>query len=455
MILLDGFEYSTDALAKAAWVSLEYYNISLLHFEGADASTTFTDETGKTWTRAGDAQIDTAQKKFGSASGLFDGTGDYITTPAHADFDIGESGESFTIDFWAYLNEAMGANYRGPVGYGGGTGAWNSSNGHRYLIMINNLNQKINFQYYIGGTSRELVESTNTIDVDGGFHHFAFVNNSSGNTFTIYIDGTSVIQTTKITISHTSAASEMVVGNQSGYAYPFIGWIDEFEILKGVARWTGNFTSPANPYPLLGIAKESTIIKNGTYSMKVSATATDSLNKTAVKTFSPVFNLSGQNTIYFWAYASRTGSNFKLGFHDSGGTTTEVTPNIASANTWQLCSCDISAVTSANKDAIDTVTLTITNADSANTIYLDYLLADNVTWPDKKYVYYGIGLGDPDGTTGTLHASTLHSNTGIAGSDLSAGILKDDEVVDDVTGTYTGTGTGGGGNLVGASALVS
>ena len=46
----------------------------LLHCNGTDGSTTFTDEIGKTVTANGNAQIDTAQSKFGGASGLFDGT---------------------------------------------------------------------------------------------------------------------------------------------------------------------------------------------------------------------------------------------------------------------------------------------------------------------------------------------------------------------------------------------
>ena len=61
----------------------------LLHFDGTDASTTFTDENGRTWAAHGNAQIDTAQKVFGTASGLFDGTGDYIDTPDSADFTVG------------------------------------------------------------------------------------------------------------------------------------------------------------------------------------------------------------------------------------------------------------------------------------------------------------------------------------------------------------------------------
>jgi Bacterial regulatory proteins, tetR family len=53
----------------------------LLHFDGADGSTTITDNNSggaaHAWTANGNAQIDTAQSKLGGASCLFDGTGDY------------------------------------------------------------------------------------------------------------------------------------------------------------------------------------------------------------------------------------------------------------------------------------------------------------------------------------------------------------------------------------------
>jgi hypothetical protein len=124
------------------------------------------------------------------------------------------------------------------------------------------------------------------------------------------------------------------------------------------------------------ISSESTIKKEGTYSLKIIAPIM-SLSKTLTKIFSPTWNLSGQTLIKFWVRASRIGSNFKLGFHDSGGTTTEVTPNITTANTWQLVTLDISAVADTDKDAIDSIILTILNADAENTIYLDNLYADD------------------------------------------------------------------------------
>ena len=52
--------------------------------------------TGHTVTASGNAQIDTAQFKFGASSGLFDGNGDFLTTPDHADWVLGDL--PFTIE---------------------------------------------------------------------------------------------------------------------------------------------------------------------------------------------------------------------------------------------------------------------------------------------------------------------------------------------------------------------
>jgi hypothetical protein len=102
------------------------------------------------------------------------------------------------------------------------------------------------------------------------------------------------------------------------------------------------------------------------------AAATDSLNKTLTKTFAVNSNLTGVSTLRIDNYALRTGQNYKIGLHDSGGTTTEYTPNIVTSNTWQTDYIDLSAVSDANKDNIDSVIVTMTNTDSTNTMYLDY-----------------------------------------------------------------------------------
>ena len=124
------------------------------------------------------------------------------------------------------------------------------------------------------------------------------------------------------------------------------------------------------PTDNFSVTSEGTIKTQGSYSLK--GVADDAaINQYATKTVTPTLNLSDQKMLKFDIRSSRTGSNIKIGIHDSGGTTTETTPNVASANTWQTVVWDISAVSNANKDAIDKIVITIVNDDSANTFYLD------------------------------------------------------------------------------------
>ena len=127
---------------------------------------------------------------------------------------------------------------------------------------------------------------------------------------------------------------------------------------------------------LVSYPNETNPIKTqGTYSLKGIAQQTTSLNKTLTKTIGSPINLSGYTAVSFDIRASRTGSNIKVGFRDSGGTTTEITPNITQADTFQTVNLDISGVTNANKDAIDQIIVTIVNADAVNTFYIDNLTA--------------------------------------------------------------------------------
>ncbi len=62
-------------------VGEDFSLVSLLaNFDGTDGATSSVDESENTHVLifSGDAQLDTAQKKFGTASLLLDGTGDYV-----------------------------------------------------------------------------------------------------------------------------------------------------------------------------------------------------------------------------------------------------------------------------------------------------------------------------------------------------------------------------------------
>lgn len=197
---------------------------SLLHFNGTDGSTTFTDASGKSWTPNGNAQIDTDQSKFGGASGLFDGVGDYITTPDHSDFSI--LGD-FTVEAWIR---------RTSIGRDAIVDKYNTASAGFLFDVGPSDDLRL-----ILGTGSFIVCSSGatTVPTGGAFVHVAGV--KDGSTLRVFIGGN---QAGTLAVTGT-------VANYSGLLHiardpldtsrDFGGHIDEFRF-SNVARYTGNFT---------------------------------------------------------------------------------------------------------------------------------------------------------------------------------------------------------------------
>ena len=100
------------------------------------------------------------------------------------------------------------------------------------------------------------------------------------------------------------------------------------------------------------------------------------MNKTLTRTIGSPIDLTGKTQIKFDIRSNRTGGNVKIGIHDSGGTTTEKTHTISSADTYETDTWDISAVADADKNAIDSIIITQINADAATTWYVDNKYAE-------------------------------------------------------------------------------
>lgn len=200
--------------------------VALLHFDGTDGSTTFTDVKGHVFTPAGNAQIDTAQSKFGGASGLFDGTGDYISTPSSADFAYGTG--DLTWELWVRLATTAGNQYILDHGSNGGTLQYNGG-----------------LQYYNAttGTGSPLYTTKPALTA-GTWHHIA-VSRSAGTT-RLFVDG--VLKASGAD-SRNYAAQALRFGYYGGGGFGFSGHLDEVRITKGVARYTADFTPPAAPFP--------------------------------------------------------------------------------------------------------------------------------------------------------------------------------------------------------------
>jgi len=361
---LDNMEYSSDANAQAAYVTngtWDSYTKLLLHCDGTNTSTSFPDAaTGKTVTAVGSAQVSTAQKTFGTGSALFDGSGDYLSVADHADWDFG-SGD-WTVDFRVRFNTSASVGVL--------VNQFDSTANQRSWIIYYSGSGNLVFLGSTAGTSSNVVDSSAWTPTNGVWYHIAVVR--SGNNMYKFVDGTQIGTTDDVTgITLFNSSAILAVGSNSEGGQSFDGWIDELRISKGIARWTTTFTPPTLPYELRPQSySEGTIKTQGSYSLKVLAD-TSSINKTLTKTLSTNSNLTSVRNLSFDIYSSRTGANIKIGIHDAGGTTTEITPSIITANTWQKVNWNISGVSDANKDAIDSVIVTVVNADSANTFYID------------------------------------------------------------------------------------
>lgn len=224
------------------------FTVLLLHCDGTDASTTFTDDsTGgvgspHTVTANGNAQIDTAQSKFGGASGLFDGTGDYLSIPDSADWSLGT--DDFTIDMWVRLNAntaryfilSQGNDVDNQMWLGLNMTETTSQGGLFFLVKSS------------GADVIRIKQDSNTGWDNGTWYHIAVTRN--GSTYRIFRDGTQ-LATVENTDSLADFTSAMNIGrNQFGETgwVDFNGWLDEIRFSKDMARWTANFTPPTEAY---------------------------------------------------------------------------------------------------------------------------------------------------------------------------------------------------------------
>lgn len=218
------------------------YTKLLIHFNGADGATTYTAESGQTVTFDTTAQLDTAQKEFGTASLLLDGNSDFVSVPDSTDFDFGDN--PFTIDVWFKL--------------AGNNADWNA------IYTQSDASELVAIHYYPDGpyfavgfqsSSSWILRFTVPMAYDTNWHHVAWVRVNTDNADTAYrffIDGVATAMTK--THGNWNATAPTVngvvkLGTWSANYY-WYGWIDEPRVSKNIARWTSDFSVPTSEYSI-------------------------------------------------------------------------------------------------------------------------------------------------------------------------------------------------------------
>lgn len=223
----DHYWYKRNGTWPAPDIDPSFANVSLLlHMNGTNGSTTFTDSsvTPKTVTPSS-TEISTTQSKFGGASASF--TGGHLAISDSSGFGFGTG--DFTVEFWLY--------YTGGNGY---VFFWNNNPGFGLYIGYGLNNNTKQPWLWDGGN----VLTTSTAVTDNAWQHHAVVR--SGGDISIYLDGT-LLNSGAFT-NDLGTSRPFRIGDNGQGSQATSGYIDEFRVTKGVARYTSAFDPPTAPF---------------------------------------------------------------------------------------------------------------------------------------------------------------------------------------------------------------
>jgi len=200
----------------------------LMHFDGSDGSTTFTDSSGspKTIIKYGTPQISTTQSKFGGSSLYLNGSDATLAWPGGIALT-----SNYTLEAWLRLDDLGDRALFGGSTYG---------------------NVQVLRFFYSGGTNVLFSYVNGVVFSNDGvlagvtantWFHLAQVRN--GTTTTDYINGVAIQSTTTFT---SGVTLDTLGAGYQGYYNFFKGYIDEVRI-STIARYTANFTPPTAPFP--------------------------------------------------------------------------------------------------------------------------------------------------------------------------------------------------------------
>jgi len=217
----------------------------LMHFDGANNSTTMTDSStyARVATASGGAVISTTKSKFGGSSLYLPGNNTNAVVMANSsDFAFGTG--DFTVEAWiniAGMSAGLSGTYYNAIF---DTGAGNQYG--RLFFCLNSSRKLIAFNgsgvFFTGSTSLIL----------DSWYHIAVAR--KGSLFFVYLNGS---LEGSATVSFNLTESAMRIGSNFDAAsvggIGFNGYIDEFRVTKGTALYAGgDFTPPTTPFTLIG-----------------------------------------------------------------------------------------------------------------------------------------------------------------------------------------------------------
>lgn len=250
VVVLGNKAYRSRAYGPCTTANTDLYwanVVSMLHFDGANGSTSFTDEKGVAWTPQGSAAISTAQSKFGGASAGFpNATGDDgIYASANLVCPSGNPVQAETIEAFVYVTDVNGYQFgANPVC----SQTVNGANGEQWFGLNAG---KVTYGRSSGMLGGSTTVAGTTVAAINTWHHIAMT--FDGTVLRVFLNG---VLEGSATVSRgwTNTGEPFRVGRGIVDPYPanrlaLRGYIDDFRVTRGVARYTANFTPPTAPFP--------------------------------------------------------------------------------------------------------------------------------------------------------------------------------------------------------------
>lgn len=223
-------QFYLGSLTDNSWYRLTttklIQSVLLIHFDGANNSTNFIDEKGKSITKTGTPVISTTQSKFGGSSGYFNGSS-YLSIGSNPDFSF--DGD-FTIEFWCYFDN--NTNYMTLLDTG-----WQSGG-----LLIQTLTGTSNIGVWINGSQQG--GGYVSLEALNQWAHVAIVRSQN----IVFLFANGVKHTLNYHLAGVLGQVGLNIGKDIGANYFLNGYIDELRVTKGIARYTTDFTPPTAPF---------------------------------------------------------------------------------------------------------------------------------------------------------------------------------------------------------------
>jgi hypothetical protein len=224
---------------------LYWRNSLLLHGDMGQGSKVVLDSSPNNLlsTTIGSLYNSTSQRKFGWSSLYFNGTTDAVSFPASEELNL--VGSDFTIETWVYLitlNTAVCLCQKDKV---------HGVSNPQYLLSITSSGS---LTASVGtGTNESYLQTLTTASgliTTGAWHHVAF--SKSGSNLNLFVGGSLVQSVVQLDLM-TDGGGPLLIGRApsgGGAADQWMkGYLDDFRITKGAARYTTSFSAPTSRHP--------------------------------------------------------------------------------------------------------------------------------------------------------------------------------------------------------------